>query len=100
MKPIITPKKLLQEARKLVKKGWTQGMAERQIGDNMHYCASGAISAASKKMGADNFTRGVAELKLKVALNNDFMSVMGYNDADNRKKSQVLAKFDLAIKNA
>jgi hypothetical protein len=95
----------LTKARNLIiKKGWCQGAFYNGKG----YCAYGAISAVASS-GKDYFVteerkRGAAKTLascITTRKSSDYRgNIYHYNDAPARKKSQVVALFDRAIKKA
>ena len=95
MQPI-TVKQVLQDALALVRQGWVRGRMEKRRGDRVCYCAGGAIDAATPNIGL----RFEARLTLAEAIPRERRgrpSVVGYNDAPGRTKSDVIALFERAI---
>jgi hypothetical protein len=101
--------KILKLARKLLaEKGWTQGeYARDKRQDPVHsdykgavcYCALGALAAAGHKLKApEHIGWPRAALREAIGVDNDAGSIPDWNDAPERTKRQVLAKFDKAIK--
>lgn len=97
--PKSSPAAVLKRARELIEQGWVQG-DWRVTDDNgkMSFCAIGALNEASTKVNWE--TKDEARELLGSALRNGYHDVIEYNDADGRRKADVLKLFDRAIKAA
>jgi len=91
-------KRILQTARKLVARGWTGGAVERGyvFGLYKQYCAMGAL-----RMAGDGDSRkgevSPPTLAAIIAMQDQVGNISYWNDAENRKKRDVLSAFDRAI---
>lgn len=96
---------VLIEARKLLGSpyGWTKKQSARRIrvphgGFTIAYCARGAVFAAATRLSSRTDTRVRALNAVSSSI--DGLNVIRWNDAPGRKKREVLAAFDDAIKRA
>lgn len=98
----MTTLQVLRKARALIKKGWTQGaFARRKNGHTteddsaaaVKFCVRGAINRVAR-FGEWQ----VASKCLQDALDDPWRSLVEFNDAKGRKRAEVVALFDRAIK--
>lgn len=91
--------RLLKAARQLlIDKGWVQGSLHRAQG----YCALGAYKVAAKRYGLATKSTAFRCLGESVKSGSLILEnrITNYNDAQTRRKSQVIALFDRAIEKA
>ena len=84
---------VLREARELLAKGWTQGVAVRQNEDGRKFCLTGAIGVCGGSY--DQKQRARTMLGLLVAP----LLIEAWNDVPGRTQEEVLALVDTAIAN-
>lgn len=102
----ISARKVLKMARDLVATRWTRGQLHVEINGEDHYCALGALQKSFKVLGGDLY----AERKVRapydnakkavmdiIAKNTEYASIIGFNDAHNRKQVEVVDVFDRAL---
>lgn len=90
---------VLKRARELIEQGWVQGdFRQRDEQGNMRFCAIGALDEAASNV--EWSTKDNAREALDKSLRNGYHDVIEYNDADGRRKADVLKLFDRAIKAA
>ncbi len=91
--------RLLKKGRRLVLKGWTQGITERRVNGKQCYCTWGAILKADKSVGKAVSTAALDELARDHHISNApfFGSVIQFNDYKRRSQSQIVALFDRTI---
>ena len=108
----MTTKEVLEQARALIERGWTQGTAARNAnGDHVAatsrhacmWCATGALYVVYERIPEwrdDPKTNQVADL-LRSAIpkgSNDYhQTIVGFNDAIETTKADILSIFDKAI---
>jgi len=94
--------------------GWTQGVLARgntgrQVQSNsrvaVSFCLYGAESRAATELEADGNVKSKAELAIQRCIRKrtrkrGYVSISGFNDQPTRKKSEILAVVDCAIKKA
>lgn len=99
-------KKILQKARKLIAKGWTQGAFARNdrgwsVGNNSPdaqcFCAVGAIRTAAGWDGNAPMGEYREALSAVRAATGSRLPIPSWNDNAKRTKEDVLAAFDKAI---
>ena len=93
----------LEAAKKLVKKGWCQGIGEQKslFGLRTNYCIMGALYTVAGGEGApfDRFDDSAAVVSRVLAhpFLTDRSYIARWNDRPGRKKSEVIELFDRAI---
>jgi hypothetical protein len=98
-------KQVLQRAKALIEKGWTQRLNYRDDTDgNRSYCALGGLyegvwKSPNRMVSAKVELRAMNALSKAVAggVGGSYGSVISFNDTPGRTKEEVLAKFDEAI---
>ena len=108
----MTTKEILEQARALIERGWTQGTAARNSnGDHVsatsrhacEWCATGALYAIYETIPnwRDNRRTDEAAILIRAAIpkgSNDFHeTIVSFNDAIETTKADMLAVFDEAI---
>jgi hypothetical protein len=89
---------LLEKARNLIAKGWTQHTYHTKNYNQDKYCMLGAV----RKVASDEFRRNEMSAALRSHLPEDYKgkSIPHFNDADSTTKDKVLEIFDNTIKSA
>jgi len=89
-----TPKEVLTEALRLIKKGWTKGAMYDP--DTDCYCAAGALQAAAGPYGmAELLARDI--LKEVIKKHCSGIGIVTFNDDPRTTKGKVIAVFKEAI---
>lgn len=97
---------VLKRMKALLRKGWTQEAAARnELGKAVpsrdatavRFCLIGAEVRASHELAASFSVNSRVETLVRMCTNG---SVAGFNDAKGRKKSEIIAVVDCAIKKA
>ena len=93
-----TAYQILNEAQKLIEKGWTQKAALEYHGKVPHYCPLGAIGAVvghDRRIACDGSGKRVGDA-LRSVINNS--SIIEWNDDPKRRKTHVIRAFREAKK--
>lgn len=92
------PVTVLKRARELIADGWIKGDFNAEKNGKQHFCAIGAVQHAAgqtDKWGMEDEVTALLEQSLRgESANGD---VISFNDADHRRKKDVLKLFDRAI---
>lgn len=94
-----TKTQVLQKAKKILEKGWCKGMEDDGAGN---HCATGALRAAGcyDLPFAEDVEKTLAKAMVRgFNPEEDYAqdTIQNYNDAESRRRYQVLAAFDRAI---
>jgi hypothetical protein len=92
----VTTVQVLRKARRLIKRGWCKGIMRRyRYGKVVGHCALGAIVDAIGSPYGPKHNDAVGRFENVIRTNS---SITTWNDSPFRRKAEVLAAFDRAIK--
>lgn len=87
----------LRAARKLIQRGWGKGrLHERHLFRRDKYCVVGALASATDNRHQLHVAREAVVSALPKEFR--FQDIMSWNDDSHRRKEEVLALFDRAIR--
>lgn len=93
--------KMLQRSVKLIEQnGWCTGEERKLVGEQLHYCAVGALNESAKNFPSKDawISRSLAQSVLdNIALDKGFDGIVELNDHAKTDKRKVLRVFNSAI---
>lgn len=104
----MTTIQVLKAAREKINQGWVKGIARRKCGETMCYCATGAVAAVGPGNNEPLEILGsvIRPVQKRLAelfpwqTKSPIVHIQDWNDAEHRRKKDVLAAFDRAIRKA